>query len=409
MKAKSCCMFLGSVFLVFIWCALAEAAWYADCPSCARHLGGSGRAGPYPSKQVCQAYVNKMKAQSFPFGSCYGSDDSGGGSSYGGGLSPGQQMELQMMEQVIGSVFAPLFQSLGQSLADTLFGAPSTSNPALERQRQQELERARKALEEQLARREREREELERKAREDFDRERNTAYSLLKGPKPTEIFGLKGAGDPAKLGIKDIGPAHARRDVSTQWKRLHCGAYLSTKAKAAAQAGDEEGAAYLSEQAAQAMAGGTLGVRCPEAPAPPTISTAAVPSETPQAQFYTALMHSVKGDLDQLATSNEQIQELKAKREEAARKVQEKQQEVARLQQVQPLEQEPSSESSVLAEAQRLLDEAIQDEAEATKGLEEATQRQEEIIQALKEKETLYREVEENPDQAQSLISQLQE
>ena len=43
---------------------------YAYCPSCAEHLGGSDRAGPYPSKELCKSYVSKMRRQGFPYGDC---------------------------------------------------------------------------------------------------------------------------------------------------------------------------------------------------------------------------------------------------------------------------------------------------------------------------------------------------
>jgi hypothetical protein len=46
------------------------AQWIARCPSCARHLGGSGVAGPYSSKELCQDYVARMRSQGFPFSDC---------------------------------------------------------------------------------------------------------------------------------------------------------------------------------------------------------------------------------------------------------------------------------------------------------------------------------------------------
>jgi len=324
---------------------------------------------------------------------------SGGGSS--GGV-PGGSFE----EQLLGAAFSSVMQGFMQSMQDR------TQQQESDLRRQQELERASKALAEELARREREREELERRAREDFDRERDTAYRLLKGPKPSKIFGLKGVEDPAEIGIKDIAPAHFRRDVSTAWKQLHCSSYLSNKAEAAAKSGNEEEAAYLSEQAGQVMSGGNLGVQCPEAPVPPTpYGTAVLPqSEPPQVKFYTALMKSVKTSFDQLVATNEQIKELQAKKDEAARKVQEQQEEVARLQQMPPVEPGTSApEPSVLDEAQRLLEELIQDEAEATNGLGEATQRQLEITQGIQKKKTLFQKVQADPMAAAELLPRAQE
>jgi len=309
-------------------------------------------------------------------------------------------------EQLLGAAFSSVMQGFMQSMQDR------TQQQESDLRRQQELERARKALAEELARREREREELERRAREDFDRERDTAYSLLKGPKPSEILGLKGVVDPAEMGIKDIAPADFRRNVSTAWKRLHCSSYLSNKAEAAAKSGNEGEAAYLSEQAGQVMSGGNLEVQCPEAPVPPSV---AVPEgdplpEPPQGKFYTALMKSVKNSFAQLIATNEQIKVLQAKKDEAARKVQEQQEEVARLQQMPPVEPGTSApEPRVVDEAQRLLEEAIQDEAEATNGLGEATQRQLEITQGIKKKETLFQKVKSDPMAAAELLPRVLE
>ncbi len=57
--------------LLLLEAGTGEAAWYASCPACARHLGGSGIAGPYPDKATCELYRGKMVAQNFPFGPCY--------------------------------------------------------------------------------------------------------------------------------------------------------------------------------------------------------------------------------------------------------------------------------------------------------------------------------------------------
>lgn len=44
--------------------------WYATCDECAKRLGGSGVAGPYPDEYTCQEYVARMKAEGFPFAKC---------------------------------------------------------------------------------------------------------------------------------------------------------------------------------------------------------------------------------------------------------------------------------------------------------------------------------------------------
>jgi hypothetical protein len=44
--------------------------WYSYCAECKEHLGGSGVAGPYPSKEVCEENVAREKASGNPFGPC---------------------------------------------------------------------------------------------------------------------------------------------------------------------------------------------------------------------------------------------------------------------------------------------------------------------------------------------------
>jgi len=57
--------------LVLLRAGPGEAAWYTSCPACARGLGGSGIAGPYPDKATCDYYRAKMRADNFAFGPCY--------------------------------------------------------------------------------------------------------------------------------------------------------------------------------------------------------------------------------------------------------------------------------------------------------------------------------------------------
>lgn len=407
----------GCILATSIWLgyevSISEAAWYTDCPECKRRLGGAGRAGPFPTEEACKASLATLRAQNFPFGPCY---SDGGSSSVGGGAFGGgdiNSMLMQGMMQGMQGVLNNIFSSIGQDIANTLFGTTSGPgmNPEFERRRQEELERQQRAIQEELARQEEMKKELERKAREDFERERNRAYSLLKGPKPSfEPFGLKGTGDPAQLGLKDISPSRNQRDLSTQWKRLHCSMYLSQKAQAAAERGNEEDAKYLSEQAAQAMEGGTLGVRCPDAPAPPLgYGGLAGPQAAPQVEFYTALMKAVQVDLDKLTVTKKEIQDRRVKKEEAQRKVHEQQQEVMRLQQhaSRGTQEQQREDRSVREEAEKLLREAEQNLDDATKGLEESVRRERDIVKGIQQKEDLYQRVQKHPEEAEALLSQV--
>lgn len=328
------------------------------------------------------------------------SNRSGGGG--GGAPTPGP-----------GGFGGPGFQ-LGLQLGCVIFGncqGGGNDPAASDQQRQMELERQRQAIQEELDRQKARQQEFERKAKEDWERDRQQAYGMLKGPKSTDTLRLKGAIDPAEAGLKSTGSGQMN-NLSKQTKRLQCAAYLANKARAAAEAGQKEEAAYLDEQAAQAMSGGTLSVKCPEVPDIPLPVGTALGKPSPEVQqtkLYMELLQSVKGNLDQLAATNDTIKNWKAKKEEAVQKVQEREQEVARVKQTASAAPPGTPpDRSVEEEAQRLLDEAKQLEREATKGLEDATQRQQQIVEQIKEKSSLYDKVQANPQEAERLHPQVQ-
>jgi hypothetical protein len=49
---------------------MAEQSCTATCSGCAKHLGGTGVAGPYPNPETCKAYVEQMRKEGFPFDDC---------------------------------------------------------------------------------------------------------------------------------------------------------------------------------------------------------------------------------------------------------------------------------------------------------------------------------------------------
>ncbi len=304
------------------------------------------------------------------------------------------------------------FRVLGK-VADAIFSQPappSINNPVsatrqqeLEQQRQQELERQQRALQEEMDRQE----EARRQAEEAWLRERDKTYGMLKGPKLPDSLEMKGM-KSANLDIKDIAPpSRDKRDLSTQWKRLHCATYLSEMADKASKQGKPDEASYLTEQAAQAMAGGELGVTCPDAPAPPTITQKAPGPPTPQEQFYTTLMQVTKVDLGKLQVAEKQLTEQKQKKEETEKKVEERRQEVQRLQQAPPLSNQPKSDSSMLAEAQRLLHEAEGEAAEATQALKNVQEQYKDAEATLQRDKGLFEQVQKNPQTAESALTQL--
>jgi hypothetical protein len=269
----------------------------------------------------------------------------------------------------------------------------------LERQRQEELDRQRKALEEELKRQDEER----RRAQELWLLERDKAAATLKGPTPGPL-GLKDLGT-RDLGIKDITPGKVPNDLSGKvalWKRLQCSAYLSATAR---KATDPDEAAYLTREAAKALAGEELTVKCPEPSPPPSLyGKGELAKPGPQDQFYSALMQSTKLQLDKLSGLNKEIQDLRAKQQEAQQKVEEKKNELARIRQTPPSEGTGGQTECLACLAEEQLKLAEQDLAQATKGLDDATKMQQEIIKDLNQKRTLYEKVQANPNSANDLL-----
>lgn len=44
--------------------------WYTECPECARHGGGSGVAGPFPTQEFCEGF-RASQLEAFPYQPCY--------------------------------------------------------------------------------------------------------------------------------------------------------------------------------------------------------------------------------------------------------------------------------------------------------------------------------------------------
>ena len=370
-------------------CASAFAESWMDTPAHYRRDGGAARLGPYPNKASCE----RVNASQFSGKGWCSSDAPSSAPAYStGGYSGGS-----VQQQILGTMFSSFSQGFRQGLQNNAQG--QQQQQAFERQ-MAEQRRALQAESERLSE--------QRRRQAAFEYERNQTQALLKGPKSTDSFAIKGAGDPQDLRIRESAPAHEARDVSTHWKRLHCAAYLSDLAQAAKRRGDEEEASYLTEQSGQVMMGGTAGVKCPDAPARPEVVSPRV-VETPQDRFYRVLFDSTKESLDHLASVTERTKELQAKKDDAAKKTEDKRQQVERLKQAPqpPAQEAPASQQSVLDEALAALREAERAEQEADSALKSSLERQQQILESLDQKKSLYQEVERNPQSADAAIARI--
>ncbi len=312
---------------------------------------------------------------------------SSGGSGYSGG---------SVQQQMLGTIFNSFMQGFMQGGQD-MGQRQQYEQQLYERQ----LEEQRRALQEEL-----DRQEAVRRQQETFRQEQLKTHGLLKGPKSTEFFGLKGVGDPQQppaneLTIKESVPHRDTRKVDKHRDRLHCAAYLADLAQQARKKGDEEEAAYLTEQSGQVMAGGKVGVKCPEAPARPEQAVEKMKALSPQDKFFQMLMKATKDDLDRLAAVQEHIKDLKARQEEATRKMEEKRRDVAWLQQA------PPSGESRLAEALSVLRVSEAEERDATQALNKAVADQKSVVESIQQKQTLFQEVQADPKAADKAMVRL--
>ncbi len=122
--------------------ASLPAAWTTDCPACAAHLGGSGRAGPYATAADCEAARQQALANNLPYGPC--TSDSSGTDSSGG--SPQQQLQQDTSQALTQGIVNGNAQEIGVGMAGLgVMGLMA----GIQAQQQQEAQAQQQALEEE--------------------------------------------------------------------------------------------------------------------------------------------------------------------------------------------------------------------------------------------------------------------
>ena len=140
---------IALAFLVLFFLAIdsAWAGWYSNCAACKKHLGGSGRMGPFSSQSACES---ARASGNFPWGSCYQL----GGSS--GGSSSNSYSGLEAAAYSAG-------EAVGGLISNLLFGDPqkkAQERAQRELEAQRAAEAARRRAEEAARRREQEHQAL---------------------------------------------------------------------------------------------------------------------------------------------------------------------------------------------------------------------------------------------------------
>lgn len=236
-----------------------------------------------------------------------------------------------------------------------------------------------------------------------FEEDKQELLNTLKDIPPTSLG--EPAGGVRDTGIKIIPPATGQRDVSTAWEQLHCASYLTQKATGARLRNDPPEASYLTEQAAQALSGGRLGVTCPPAPPVPTLT-----GDTPEARFYELLVKATRESTANLTAAAERIQtytqaQQQAEQELGVRKA-EKEALLAELKNL-PDPQEKQKKKSRLAELEALIAEAEQLEREAAEELARAQAERQGAQSTLDRNRDLYQKAEAEPASIPQLLQEL--
>src|SRR5258708_23668730 len=71
------CFVLVVIVCVSLPLQAQDQSWYAECPPCRVHLGGSGKMGPFKTKDDCETARRKELAHNFPFEACKSSGSAG--------------------------------------------------------------------------------------------------------------------------------------------------------------------------------------------------------------------------------------------------------------------------------------------------------------------------------------------
>jgi len=273
---------------------------------------------------------------------------------------------------------------------------PDTEREIQEREAQ-ERAKAKKEAEEK--------EQREREARIRFEAGKRETLKTLKGVQEGPL-GMKGRGSQIELGVKSIKPDQQTRKVDTAWEQLHCAAFLSMKEAAAVKRNDFSDAHYLGEQAAQAMAGGKVGVSCPDAPSRPSLTTPA-----PVDRLYPLLITKTKEAAARITAANQRIPELQHQTQDLDRQIQEKQEELQRLRQPPADSGTPTAaqnKDTAVAEARALLKHLKSSKQETSKALQKEEQERDQAKRFIDLSIQISEEVEANPEKASAWLNRMQ-
>jgi len=309
-------------------------------------------------------------------------------SSPSSGLSPSQQMQLQMFQ----GIMAPLFGALGQMIYDSMMPKPDTSyqqrqqEEALRKQQEEAKKKAYEAWQRHMK-------EAEEQARKEEEARRSAGQDILSqvriGSGPFGSYTIIGPRVSERETLSRIDWDSPRSQLSSETKsqelakeQLLRTAYFSKMAETSLQSGDLEAARFYAGLAFEGDAGSPRRISYN----PPKELLDAMDSKkatelnnklTKMAKFYKLAMPN----FETLQTIYTELEDIKAKKEESKKKIEELEKQIKELK----AKKQASETDNLLAQALDLKQKAEQEYQDVLKNEEKLLKEKQEIENKLNE------------------------
>jgi len=353
-----------------------------------------------PKGEVREVTINGVRYRCVGCGGCspIRSGSAGGTYSYAPtpGLSPSQQMQLQMFQ----GIMAPLFGALGQMIYDSMMPKPDTSyqrqqEEALRKQQEEAKKKAYEAWQRHMK-------EAEEQARKEEEARRRAGQDILSqvriGSGPFGSYTIIGPRVSERETLSRIDWDNPRpqstsaiKTTETAKEQLLRTAYFAKMAETFLQSGDLEAARFYAGLAFEGDAGSPRHINYN----PPKELLDAMDSKkatelnnklTKMAKFYKLAMPNFE-TLQKIYT---ELEEIKTKKEEAKKKIEELEKQIKELEAKKQVEastekKTPSPTEDLLAQALALKQQAENEYQEALKNEEKLLNEKQEIENKLNE------------------------
>jgi len=359
-----------------------------------------------PKGEVREVTINGVRYKCVGCGRCtpISSDSAGGTSSYAPtpGLSPSQQMQLQMFQSIMAPLFGALGKMVHDSMMDLMMPKPDTSyqqrqqEEALRKQQEEAKKKAYEAWQRHMS-------EAEDQARREEEARRRAGQDILSqvrigsGPFGTSMFIIGPRASEretlSKIDWDNPRPqsTSAIKATETAKEQLLRTAYFSKMAETFLQSGDLESARFYAGLAFEgdAVSPRRINYNPPKELLDAMDSKKAIELNnklTKMAKFYKLAMPN----FEKLQTIYTELEEIKTKKEESKKKIEELEKQIKELEakkqaEATPEQKVPSETENLLAQALDLKQKAEQEYQDALKNEEKLLKEKQDIENKLNE------------------------